>query len=194
MQSTSESLLLRLTSPESQSSSATPSTAWSRFVELYTPLIFYWSRKVGLQNQDAADLVQDVLSISFQKLPQWEYDPTKSFRGWLRTVTLNRHRELCRKKSPTTLDAAASAFANLPSREIAESTWDLNYARQLVAAAMEAMQNDFADSTWLALKELVRSGRTAAEISKEFNVSVWTLYAAKSRLLSRLRSELDGLL
>lgn len=194
MQSTSESLLLRLTSSASQSSSTNPSTAWSRFVELYTPLIFYWSRKVGLQNQGAADLVQDVLSIWYQKLPKWEYDPTKSFRGWLRTVMLNRHRELSRKKSPTLLDAATSVFTNLPSRKIAESTWDLNYARQLVAAAMEAMQNDFADSTWLALRELVRTGRPTAEISKEFEASVWTLYPVKSRFLSWLRRELEGLI
>ena len=145
---------------------------------------FLLKSKFGLQNQDAADLVQDVLSIWYQKLPKWEYDPTKSFRGWLRTVMLNRHRELSRKKSPTLLDAATSVFTNLPSRKIAESTWDLNYARQLVAAAMEAMQNDFADSTWLALRELVRTGRPTAEISKEFEASVWTLYPVKSRFLS----------
>src|SRR4029078_4012717 len=43
--------------------------AWARFVALYTPLIYSWGRCVGLQDQDAADLVQDVFATLIQVLP-----------------------------------------------------------------------------------------------------------------------------
>jgi RNA polymerase sigma-70 factor (ECF subfamily) len=33
--------------------------AWGRFVELYTPLLYYWARRQGLQQADAKDLVQE---------------------------------------------------------------------------------------------------------------------------------------
>ncbi len=187
MQSTSESLLVQLNAAQN-------SEAWSRFIQLYTPLLFYWAKKTGLQSQDAADLVQDVLTVVFQKLPQFQYDRTRSFRGWLRTITLNRHRQIGRRKKLNVIDASQSAIGNLPSPQLAESTWDLNYARQLVSTAMEIMEPDFAPQTWNALKKLMSTGRTAAEISRETDVSVWTLYAAKSRLMNRLRKELDGLL
>lgn len=188
MQSTSESLLARLNSADNNS-------AWSRFVQLYTPLIYFWGRKVGLQSSDAADLVQDVLTIVFQKLPGWQYNRSKSFRGWLRTVTLNRHREIKRKKQICAVDASNSVIASLPdSQQRCESTWELNYARQLVAAAMELLRPDFAPATWAALKQLIASGRSAAEIASETGVSVWTIYSAKTRLLARLRRELDGLM
>jgi len=71
--------------------------AWSRFVALYTPLIFYWGRRCGLQAEDASDLTQDVLATLFQKLPEFTYDHHKSFRAWLRTVTLNHWRDRARR-------------------------------------------------------------------------------------------------
>ncbi|MFT5301053.1 MAG: RNA polymerase sigma-70 factor (ECF subfamily) [Mariniblastus sp.] len=130
MDSTSESLLLRLKSSDDHQ-------AWSRFVRLYTPLLFYWARKMGLQSQDASDLVQDVFTLVFQKLPEFQYDKTKSFRAWLRTVTINKLREWCRKKSLGAIDVTQSAWANIGQQASrAQSTWDMNYQQALVARAM----------------------------------------------------------
>ena len=60
--------------------------AWARFVDLYTPLLFYWARRLGCQESEAADLVQEVLLLLVRKLPGFTYDQHKSFRGWLRTI------------------------------------------------------------------------------------------------------------
>ena len=185
MNSTSESLLIRLRS-------AQDNQAWSRFVDLYTPLIFFWARKTGLQTQDASDLVQDVLSLVFQKLPTFRYDKTQSFRGWLRTVTLNKHREHCRKKSIGAIATRQSELARLA--ESAESIWDLDYKQNLVAQALQLIEPEFRPATWAALREFVLTGASASELAQKHEVSVWTIYAAKSRLMIRLRSELEDLL
>jgi RNA polymerase sigma-70 factor (ECF subfamily) len=50
MFTTSSSLLDRLRRPAD-------AEAWARFVELYTPLLYRWARRLGLQDADAADLV-----------------------------------------------------------------------------------------------------------------------------------------
>src|SRR5262249_59291958 len=34
--------------------------AWNRLVRLYGPLVLYWGRRAGLNEADAADLLQDV--------------------------------------------------------------------------------------------------------------------------------------
>src|ERR1700730_12188334 len=83
--------------------------AWARFVELYTPLLYDWARRAGLQQADAADLVQEVLVLLFQKLPEFTYDRQRSFRGWLRTVTLNKWREGRRRWQPATVEDKALA-------------------------------------------------------------------------------------
>ena len=96
MNTTSESLLLRLNTLAHDS---IDQSAWQEFVKIYTPLIFSWAQKIGLSDTDASDLVQDVLLLAFQKLPQFSYDRQMSFRGWLRTVTVNRYREKRRRLS-----------------------------------------------------------------------------------------------
>lgn len=186
MLTTSESLLVRL-------KVAQDGDAWSRFVRLYSPLIYHWARKTGVQPTDAQDLVQDVLTTVFRKLPLWQYDRQRSFRGWLRTITLNRHRELIRRKSNQQQAVEPNQLAERLAAS-AQSTWDLNYARELVRSAMELMRNDFAPQTWGALQRIVQSGESTAEVARETGVSPWTLYSARNRLMTRLRRELDGLL
>jgi RNA polymerase sigma-70 factor (ECF subfamily) len=70
--------------------------AWGRFVDLYTPLLYHWAHKLGEQESDSADLVQDVFLILWRKLPEFEYDSERSFHAWLRTIFLNRHRSRLR--------------------------------------------------------------------------------------------------
>ena len=172
--------------------SAEDAQAWGRFVDLYTPLLFYWSRKTGLNSQDAADLVQDVLTIVFQKLPSFRYDQSKSFRGWLRTITLNRLREHHRKKKIVCVDSSASDLQQLA--ETAQTIWDLEYKQQLVAQAMTLIEPEFKPATWAAVREFVLTKENAATIAKRHGVSVWTVYSAKIRFLSLLREQLEGLI
>ena len=187
MNTTSASLLIRL-------KSARDHQAWSRFVDLYTPLLFYWARKTGLQSEDAADLVQDVLTIVHQHMPEFEYQRDKSFRGWLRTITINKYREWLRKKPSGLVHATPQEFANVPQANLAESVWDVSYQQSLVSSAMQLLSKEFSPRTWQALRLYVISDQAAADVARETGVSIWTIYAAKSRLMSRLREELAGML
>ena len=187
MASTSTSLLKRLGQLEDRE-------AWDRFVSLYTPLIYYWARRAGLSSHDAADLVQDVMAVLVEKLPRFQYDRQGSFRGWLRTVTLNKWREKRRRRSIPTVEAGQSELANLAAADPAEEYWETEYRKQLVSRAMQLLRSEFRPSTWEACWEYVVGGRRAEDVAAEKGISVWTVYSAKSRLLRRLREELDGML
>ncbi len=187
MNTTSESLLAKLGNRDDFD-------AWSRFVSMYTPLIVYWARQVGMNFQDACDLAQDVLGIVSQKIGQFNYDRERSFRGWLRAITLNRFRLLWRRRNRLDVQSAGSWVGELPDRHSLESTWDQSYRMELIKRAIATMRPDFAPKTWEALLELLRGESTAESIAHQHEVSVWTLYSAKSRLIKRIREELDGLL
>lgn len=167
--------------------------AWGRFVSLYTPLIHSWARRVGLQEEDALDLVQNVFVTLLRVLPTFEYDRDRSFRRWLRTVTLNSWRNDRKRKTNRVLRGAGNA-SQAPGPDELQTAWDAEYQQHLVARALTVMRTDFRESTWKACWEMVVSERPAADIAAELGMTPGAVYAAKVRVLNRLREELDGLL
>jgi RNA polymerase sigma-70 factor (ECF subfamily) len=185
MNTTPASLLERLRGPTEQ-------VAWERFVQLYTPLLCRWARRLGFQGQDEADLVQDVFALLVRKMPEFRYDPHRRFRGWLWTVTLNKARERYRQPAPR--QAADGVLAEVPARPDDDGLDEAEYREYLVRRALELMQAEFQPTTWKAFWECVTAARPAAEVAAELGISVDSVYAAKSRVLRRLRRELEGLL
>ena len=187
MHTTPVSLLERVRCPGEQ-------LAWGRFVEMYTPLLYYWACRMGLQESDAADLVQEVFTILVAKLPAFVYDRKKSFRGWLRTILYNKWRDKKRRAAAEPRMQGGSALAGQASPVVSETFWEVEYRQQLVGRALELMQSEFQPTTWRACWEVVVSGRPAAAVAAELGITVDSVYAAKSRVLRRLRKELEGLL
>ncbi len=187
MLSTSASLLQRLREPDHHQ-------AWEQFVELYAPLIFHWGRRYGLGEADAADLVQEVMAKLVVRLPQFQYDPHKRFRSWLRTVTLNTARDLHRRRPWQALATVAQQAASpeaVPPDDLFE---EKEYRAFLIQRALELMQRHFQETTWRACWEHVVQGRPAADVARELGISPNAVYIAKYRVLRKLRQELQGLL
>lgn len=166
--------------------------SWPRFVRLFTPLLLHWCGRLGLQQSDASDLVQDVFTTLVKKLPEFRYDAGQSFRGWLRIILLNKWRD-CKRRRTLPTAGTAEDLAHVP----AEPENDLDeqeYRRFLLGRALELMQAEFAPRTWKACWEHVVVGRPAPAVAAELGIAVGSVYVAKSRVLCRLREELAGLL
>jgi RNA polymerase sigma-70 factor (ECF subfamily) len=184
VETTSLTLLQRLRQPDAQ-------RAWERFVELYTPVLFCWARRLGLQESDAADLVQDVLALLVNKLPTFVYDQGKSFRGWLRTVLTNQWRTRLRRRGGATGEVLDPDQLAAPAEE---AFWEDEYRKQLVGRALSLMEAEFQPTTWKACWECVVNDRPAPLVAAELGLSHGAVRAAKFRVLNRLRQELHGLI
>ncbi len=168
--------------------------AWAHFVALYTPLIYSWGRRVGLQDQDAVDLVQEVFATLIQVLPTFTYDQHKSFRRWLRTVTINKWRNRRKQWNEKMPREPGDAVNRLALPDDVEAFWEAEYHRHLVGQALAIMRADFEEKTWKACWEVVVAGRSAGDVAAELGLTVGAVYAAKFRVLDRLRQELRGML
>lgn len=182
MNTTSKSLLeqIRL---------GTDQEAWGRFVRIYTPLLFYWARRYGCNQTEADDLVQDIMTVLVAKLPQFHYDPAQTFRGWLRTLAINKWRAKMRKPSIT----AGALAQDVVQEDPAEAFWDHEYKAHLVRRALTVMQSDFEEPTWKACWLTVVEGHSGNEAAQILNTTPGAVAAARFRVLTRLREELAGL-
>src|ERR1700733_5475411 len=87
---TSRSLLARVQADEPQ--------AWERLVHIYAPLVLHWCRRHGLQDQDLADVFQDVFQAVVTHVSRFRKERADdTFRGWLRRITQNKLRDHYRR-------------------------------------------------------------------------------------------------
>ena len=186
MDSTPVSLLERLRQP-----GAGP--AWDRFVRLYAPLLDLWTRRLGLDAHDAADLVQDVFAALVERLPEFVYDPARRFRGWLWALTLNKFRERRRRAvAAAAADRSSGVPTELPDgvAELAEEEYRRHLTGRALAAHAGRLRADHLAGVWAFTVD----DRPAADVAAELGLTVGAVYAAKARVLGRLREELRGLL
>ena len=185
MPSTSASLLDRI-------SGGADRRDWDRFVELYTPLLVAWCRQIGMNDADTADFTQDVLLVLVEQLPRFRYDPSRSFRAWLKTILLNAWRKRLVKagrfRDP---GCDLDQFADSDAGKLLE---EAEHRDHLVRRALALMQSDFEPTTWKACLEFVVNGRPPGEVAAELGITVNAVYLAKSRVLRHLRAELRGFL
>jgi RNA polymerase sigma-70 factor, ECF subfamily len=87
-----------------------------------------------------------------------------------------------------------AALAEVAAPNGSEAFWEAEYSLHLVNRAMALMQADFHPATWKAFWEQVVVGRPAKEVAAELGMSPGAVYAAKFRVLDRLRQELAAML
>jgi RNA polymerase sigma-70 factor (ECF subfamily) len=168
--------------------------AWERFVDLYTPLLYFWAVRLGLQAQDAADLVQDVFATLLEKLPAFEPDPNRGFRVWLRTVAHNRWRDHCHRKAAAPRGGNDVGLDEVAMPDATQAIFETEYRRLVLRQALEVMQAEFEPPTWKAFAGLVLEGKSIAAVAAELGLTPAAVYSARAGVARRLRREFDGLL
>ena len=175
--------------------------AWREFFDLYGPVVYRFARNRGLQDADAADLMQDVLRSVARNAAKMEYDPKRgTFRGWLYTVTRNKiynflNSQRIRPRASGD-DDARERLESLPSRDDdgPDADWEREYQKRLTDRAMEIVKSEFQLATWEAFWGTAVDGKPAGEVGAALKMSAGAVYVAKSRVLARLRDEVKKMM
>jgi RNA polymerase sigma factor (sigma-70 family) len=172
--------------------------AWREFAQMYGPVIYGFARKRGLQDADAADLMQEVLRSISGAIQKLEYDRKQgTFRGWLFTITRNKvlNFHAARKIRPTAAgdSQTARALNEKPESTDDSATWELEYQRRLAQIAMDRIRGEFQDNTWRAFVLTAVEGIAATEAASQVKMSPGAIYVAKSRILARLKVEIEAM-
>jgi RNA polymerase sigma-70 factor (ECF subfamily) len=170
-------------------------------VRLFSPLVYGWCRRAGLQAEDAADVGQEVFRAVFRKVGDFRRGPEGgTFRAWLWTITRRKLLDFWegRRDRPAALGGsdAVTRAEQVPFREPEPSGPDEEQGEValLCRRAVTLLQAEFEEETWRAFWEVVVDGRDPREVAANLGKTPNAVYLAKSRVLRRLREEFDGLL
>jgi RNA polymerase sigma-70 factor (ECF subfamily) len=181
--------------------------ALDRLVQLYAPLVAHWCRGRGLAEADSADVFQEVFRSVAAHVSDFRRNRAgDTFRGWLRTITVNKIHDFYRKRSrePRAVGGSEALrhFALLPdpagdevssagaSSIAPPADDDAAVERRLFLRGLELVRSEFEPRTWQAFWLTAVEGRTAKEAAAELSMTPGAVRVAKSRLLQRLREEL----
>jgi RNA polymerase sigma-70 factor (ECF subfamily) len=164
--------------------------AWSRLAKLYGPLVYGWCRRRGLQDVDAADVVQEVFRSVAASIKSCE---PGSFRGWLWTITrsklIDHFRKGERQPAATGGSDAQARLQQIPEA-LDEADAGPGQNTPLVKRALDMIRPDFEEATWQAFWRVVMEDQKPADVARSLGISANAVYIAKSRVLRRLRDEL----
>ena len=170
--------------------------AWRLFLEKYQPRIRRWCLTWGLQESDADDVTQDVLVKLFAALRKFQYDPSRSFRAWLKTVAQHAWIDFvaARRRQPGQPPSGADLLI-----ESAEAHSDLEkqledgFNHELFDMAMNCVKNRVNPATWKAFHLTAVEGLSGAAAAARLQIPVGSVFVAKHRVQKMLQEEI-GLL
>jgi RNA polymerase sigma-70 factor (ECF subfamily) len=169
---------------------------WDEFVELYGRHIYRWCRNWSLQDADAEDVTQNILMKLTQKLRAFAYDPSRSFRGWLKTVAHHTWRDFedSRRAHAAVGDRRAQdLILTLEAREDLMQKLEEAFDLELLEAAKARVRLRVAPHTWEAFRLLALEGVPVAEVAARVRLQVAMVYAAKSKVQKMLQEEIGKL-
>ena len=183
--------------------------AWEEFTTIYEPLLLRLSRSHGLQEADARDVCQQVLQAVAKDVDQWQPDGReRSFRRWLFQVARNRTLKFleAQRRLPRIGGAASDQSGpeqerghagsprldDLPDRhESLSAVFEREYRQQLLVRAAEQIRSEFREATWEAFWRTCVEGISIPEAAKQLGMAVGSVYVARSRVTSRLKSQIQ---
>jgi RNA polymerase sigma factor (sigma-70 family) len=189
---TRASLLIRLRQPGNQA-------AWREFASLYEPLIYRLAARKGFQHADAQDLLQDVLVAIARGIDRLEIGEDKGrFRGWLFRICRNLIVNALEKRQRLVLGSGDSdiceRLAQEPELSPQEQTaYILEFRRELFHWAARGIRGEFQPATWNLFWRTSVVGDPIADAARELGLSLGAAYAARCRVLARLRKKIEEL-
>jgi RNA polymerase sigma-70 factor (ECF subfamily) len=171
--------------------------SWAEFVKLYGPAIRSWLTHWGLQEADAQDVTQNVLLRLTAKLPQFKYDPSRSFRGWLKTLTHHAWHDFVTEAGNRNRGSGDTKILeqlqSVAAREDLAARVEATFDKELLELAMARARERVAAKTWDAFVMTAINGTAPQEVADKLGVRVSQVYLAKHRVQKLVQEEIQAI-
>lgn len=182
--------------------------SWQEFYTAYKPLILLCGGDCGLTQDEKEELVQRVMCEIFQKDIIGKYDPENvpshvvfkytpspgRFRHYLRKIIRYQAIRIYKqRKNHESLDDEQSPVKALPTKDEWDAAWNEEWYRHLLNMAMTELRGRVQPETFVAFEMYAIQNRKVEEVADFLNLSVSSVYTAKSRCIAALREIIKDL-
>lgn len=169
--------------------------AWEIFFKRYWQVILRYSRKLGLNQHQAEEVLQETMVELMRVLPEFDYDRRKGrFRNFLLTIVHRKALRIMRQiRQSAGLRASGNAVevpdeAGKEDLAEAEQRW-----RESIRDTLLTRLSHGCDQQTLAIfRAYVLEDRPAAEVAESHGVEINAVYQIKSRLTRRLQKDTEA--
>jgi len=161
---------------------------------------------MGLNDQEAEDVVQETMIAAAKAMPAFHYDPRKgTFRSWIYTIARHQISNFNRKKAPESrlLQRSWTKFAQQgkaatiddladPNAPMFSHIWNQEWKDNIFKTADQIVRRTV-DPKHYQMFDLGLKGRKAEDIARFFRVSRAAVYVAQCRVRAALRREIKRL-
>lgn len=164
--------------------------AFREFCDVYGELIRRYSQAHLVQDAEQDDLVQQVFLNLIEYLPSFRYNPSGSFRAYLRQVVRNCAAQIVAKRirrREVPWDDAGSYAEQLLADDVAAPLWEQEWERAHYSRALRRLEASLNEKHFRIFDAVARMGRAPSRAAVEHSTSVVNVYQIKRRGLSMMR-------
>lgn len=159
--------------------------AWETLVDRYTRLIFSVARKSGLNDDDAADVVQNVLTIVLRRLEALQQP--ERFSAWLITTSHRESWRVARGRLRTSPDDLAEPVDPDPLTEHQVVAWEHATLVQQAVGQLGERCRRLVEALFLSAER-----PSYEQISRDLGIAVGSIGPIRARCLKQLEARLEA--
>jgi RNA polymerase sigma-70 factor (ECF subfamily) len=156
---------------------------WECYTKLYLPLLYKWLKNVGIGEEDAQDICQEIFINTYTSLSSFEHHGAGSFRRWLRTIVNRRISDHYRKKEK---DSLVVPIKGSGPKVLSES-WEEAFVKEVYQHALVLVRQKTSPRDWEIFEKLHFSTKTASEVGNEYKITPNAAAVIRFRILYKLR-------
>ena len=166
--------------------------SWRKFHDFYAPLLRRYLKRLGLEENAANDVFQDVFVRLLQNLPTFELDKQRGrFRSYLWKLTYSAlvdqaRRVKVRAQAEEQWVRRFREASDSESRRVQEELNEIN-RQQILKRVLPRVRSTTSETAWRCFEERLLKGRSGAEIGGELSIPADTVYVYASRVMKLVR-------
>jgi RNA polymerase sigma-70 factor (ECF subfamily) len=169
---------------------------WQEFDRRYRPIVFAVARKLGLDEDEAADTTQETLLQFLRDYRKGKYDRSRGrLRAWIVGIVRHRALDVFRSKAARPAAVGDTLLQDVPGDDALGAIWEAERRQSLVRQALAELrdQTRTSETTIRAFELFVVEQQPAQDVARQLGLTAHDVYMAKNRVADRLRDVLGRL-